>query len=84
VAGLGVAALGLVLMARTTSQLRRLGVFGGLFWSSFREYRHYRWGALRPLRGWLLGLLLLGGGLLAVYLGLAGFYASRFGQIRPG
>jgi hypothetical protein len=82
VLGLGLCAIGLSLLARTTRQLRRSGVFGGVFWSSFRHYGEYRRRALRPAGGWLLGVLLLGGGLVAAYAGLAGFYAARLGQIK--
>lgn len=81
-AGLALAGVGLVLLARSTRELRRAGVFGGVFWSSFRQYGGYRRRALRPLRGWALGAIFLGGGLAATYFGLAGFLAARFGQIR--
>jgi hypothetical protein len=80
--GLGLAAVGVALLARSTSQLRRSGVFGGVFWSSFRHYGEYRRRALKPIRGWVVGAVLLGGGLVAAYSGLAGFYAARLGQIK--
>ncbi len=74
------AALGVALMARNTGQLRRAGVFGGVFWSSFRHFGSYRRRSLRPLWGWLLGLLLMASGLAGVYLGLTSFYAGRLGS----
>ena len=80
--GLGLAAIGVALLARSTRQLRRAGVFGGVFWASFRHYGEYRRRALKPIRGWVVGALLLGGGLVAAYAGLAGFYAARLGQIK--
>jgi hypothetical protein len=77
--GVVAVAVGVGLVARNTGQLRRAGVFGGVFWSSFRDFGPYRRRSLRPLWGWLLGLLLLLGGLAGVYLGLTAFYFSRFG-----
>ena len=78
--GVTAAVLGVSLMARNTGQLRRAGVFGGVFWSSFRHFGAYRRRSLRPLWGWLLGLLLMAAGLAGVYLGLTTFYAGRFGS----
>lgn len=83
-AGLIVAVGGLVLVRRSTRQLRRAGAFGGIFWSSYRAYGGYRWRALRPLPSALLGLLMMGTGLTVAYLGLASFYADRFGIIQAG
>jgi hypothetical protein len=78
--GVVAAALGMALVARNTAQLRRAGVFGPVFWSSFRHFVLYRRRSLRPLWGWLLGLLLLGAGMTAVYLGVTAFYAVRLGR----
>ena len=80
VLGVVAAVLGVSLMARNTGQLRRAGVFGAVFWSSFRHFGAYRRRSLRPLWGWLLGLLLIGAGLAGVYLGLTAFYAGRLGS----
>ena len=80
VLGVVAAVLGVSLMARNTGQLRRAGVFGGVFWSSFRHFGAYRRRSLRPLWGWLLGLLLIAAGLAGVYLGLTAFYAGRLGS----
>ncbi len=77
--GVIAAALGMALIARNTGQLRRAGVFGGVFWSSFRHFSAYRRRSLRPLWGWLLGLLLLAAGLAGIYFGMTAFYAGRLG-----
>jgi hypothetical protein len=81
-AGLVAVAVGVVLIRRSAQRLRRAGAFGGIFWSSYRAYGGYRWRALRPLPSALLGVLLLGAGLTAAYIGIASFYADRLGIIQ--
>ncbi len=78
--GVIAAGIGMGLMARNTGQLRRAGVFGSVFWSSFREFGPYRRRSLKPIGGWILGVLLTAGGLGGVYLGLTAFYAGRLGS----
>ena len=81
VGGIAMVAAGMALFSRSLRRLRRAGAFGGLFWSSFRNFAAYRLRSLRPAGGLLLGLTLVAGGLAALYVGLTSFYASRLGHL---
>ena len=82
VAGVALVATGLLLLSRAIGQLARAGAFSSLYWASFRRYAVYRVRSLRPALGGVLGLLLLGAGLTALYAGLVSFYGGRL--LSPG
>jgi hypothetical protein len=83
-AGVLLAIVGGLTVTRATGRLRRAGAFGGIFWSSFRNFTGYRMRALRPLGVLALGLILLALGLFAFYYGLTAFYAGHLGRIGSG
>jgi hypothetical protein len=78
--GTALAGAGLVTFVGAIRQLGRNRAFGAMFWSSLPHYFSYRVRALRPVGRALLGLALLSGGLLVLYLGIVGFYSARLGQ----
>jgi hypothetical protein len=81
IGGSALVASGAALLARSLRGLQRVGVFGSVYWASFRRYAGYRLRALRPAVGALLGIALVGGGLGVLYFDLTTFYASRLGRI---
>jgi hypothetical protein len=81
VAGVLLVASGALLLSRSTRSLQRAGAFRSVYWASFRRFAGYRLRALRPLRGALVGAVMVAVGLAALYVGIEGFYAARLGGL---
>ncbi|MHB8507407.1 MAG: hypothetical protein ACYDGR_02000 [Candidatus Dormibacteria bacterium] len=74
---------GLRLVAPALTRLRRAGVFGSLFWASFRGQARYRARALRPLPRLVAGTILLGAGAAALVAGVNRYYLDHLGRQLP-
>ena len=79
--GLALIIAGMLLLSRSLHRLQRAGAFSGLYWSSFRRYAGYRLRSLRSVGGGVVGILMVAGGLAALYFGMVAFYATRLGSV---